>query len=89
MNRKELEEQILKLLRNVTQDNTLTLDTKLKDEAEFDSIDKLETAFNLENFYSIQIDNDFFYSDAPDQFTGYDVVDYVEKLLNHKDLSEK
>ena len=83
MNRNRIEEKTLDILREQTGDyEGIQLDTKLQDEAGFDSLDKLEVCMKLEKAFAISVDNDFLFSEAVSSFTAKDVVDEVEKRLN-------
>ena len=65
MNRNRIEEKTLDILREQTGDyEGIQLDTKLQDEAGFDSLDKLEVCMKLEKAFAISVDNDFLFSEA-------------------------
>lgn len=82
MNRKELEEKVLDILREqLGYYEDIQLETKLKDDTSFDSLDVLEVSFKIEDKFGIHIEDDFVFSEAIRQFTAKDVVDEVEKRL--------
>lgn len=86
MNRKELEEKVLDILREqLGYYEDIQLETKLKDDTSFDSLDVLEVSFKIEDKFDIHIEDDFVFSEAIRQFTAKDVVDEVEKRLRGKE----
>lgn len=83
MNRNQIEEKVLDILREQTgYYEGIQLDTKLQDEAGFDSLDKLEVCMKIEKEFGFFFEGDFVDSDAVSLFTAKDVVDEVEKRLN-------
>ena len=85
MERKELEEQVLDVLRDhLGYYEDVQLETKLKDDTSFDSLDLLEVSLKIEKKFGIQIEDDFVFSEAIRQFTAKDVVDEVEKRINSR-----
>lgn len=85
MERKELEEQVLDVLRDhLGYYENVQLETKLKDDTSFDSLDVLEVSLKIEKKFGIQIEDDFVFSEAIRQFTAKDVVDEVERRINSR-----
>ena len=85
MERKELEEQVLDVLRDhLGYYEDVELETKLKDDTSFDSLDLLEVSLKIEKKFGIQIEDDFVFSEAIRQFTAKDVVDEVERRINSR-----
>lgn len=85
MERKELEEQVLDVLRDhLGYYEDVQLETKLKDDTSFDSLDLLEVSLKIEKKFGIQIEDDFVFSEAIRQFTAKDVVDEVERRINSR-----
>ena len=85
MERKELEEQVLDVLRDhLGYYEDVQLETKLKDDTSFDSLDLLEVSLKIEKKFGIQIEDDFIFSEAIRQFTAKDVVDEVERRINSR-----
>ena len=85
MSRKELEEQVLDILREqLGYYEDIQLETKLKDDTSFDSLDVLEVSLNIEDKFGIHIEDDFVFSEAIRLFTAKDVVDEVERRINSR-----
>lgn len=85
MERKELEEQVLDVLRDhLGYHEDVQLETKLKDDTSFDSLDVLEVSFKIEKKFGIHIEDDFVFSEAIRTFTAKDVVDEVERQINSR-----
>lgn len=85
MEREEIEKEVLSILQNVDgMNDDLQLETKLRDEAGFDIIDKIDACLNIEKRFGIRISDEFLFSDVTDEFTAVDVVDEVQKRLNGK-----
>lgn len=85
MERKELEEQVLDVLRDhLGYYEDVQLETKLKDDTSFDSLDVLEVSLKIEKKFGIQIEDDFVFSEAIRLFTAKDVVDEVERRINSR-----
>lgn len=82
MNRKEIEEKVLTILRDQTGAyEDIQLETKLKDEAGFDSLDALDVLMTIEKKFDIYIDDMLVWSESVGQYTAKDVVDKVEEML--------
>lgn len=85
MNRKEIEEKVLIILCDQTGIyEGIKLDTKLKDDAAFDSLDALDVLMTIEKKFDIYFGDDLSWLNTVQDYTAKDVVDKVEELLKTK-----
>lgn len=85
MNRKEIEEKVLIILRDQTGAyEDIQLETKLQDEAGFDSLDALEVMMTIEMRFGMFFGEDISWLEKVRDYTAKDVIDKVEELLKTK-----
>lgn len=84
MNREQIEETVLDILKEqLGYHEDINLDTKLRDDVGYDSLDMIDVCMKIEFKFSICIKDDELLSGKFNNFTAFDVVDYVEKRLNN------
>ena len=79
MNRKEIKEKVFNYFENQT-DKKLYNNTKIIEDLDFDSLDKIEMLINFEKEFNIKIDDDL----VEEIKTISDIIDVINSLLNGK-----